>query len=135
MIDTPPLDLDLIEAAIIKSDAVVIPVRCSIFDIGSVTPVVEMCREHHKPFKFLLAAVDGKMPKLIDQTLAALVCDGEVFGSRISYRQAYIQAVAAGKVGFEIDKGLRTESDSLWAEIKRLACDPLIMMKARVANG
>jgi chromosome partitioning protein len=135
LIDTPPLDMDLIEASILKSDAVVIPVRCSLFDVGSVTPIVEMCREHKKPFKFLLSAVDGKMPKLTEQTLASLVSDGEVFGTRISYRQAYISAVAAGKVGFEVEKALTIEFDNLWAEIKRLASDPLMAMKAKAANA
>ena len=33
LIDTPPLDLDVIENSILKSDAVVIPVRPSFFDV------------------------------------------------------------------------------------------------------
>ena len=63
IIDTPPLDLDVIEAAVAVADAVIIPVRASIFDIGAITCVVEMCRERRKPYAFVLSAVDGKMPK------------------------------------------------------------------------
>src|SRR5690606_31216613 len=65
-IDTPPLDMDIIENAIVKSDCVVIPVRPAFFDVDGVAPVVEMCREWRKPYAFLLSAVDKKMPKLVE---------------------------------------------------------------------
>src|SRR5262249_40324714 len=35
IIDTPPLDIDIIETAIVKADAVVVPVRPSMLDIGA----------------------------------------------------------------------------------------------------
>lgn len=124
-IDTPPLDMDVIEGAVMHSDAVIIPVRCSVFDLCSVVPVVEMCRAHHKPFQFLLSAVDGRMPKLVEQTMATLVSQGPIFATRMSYRQSSIQAVAVGKAGFEVEKDLVTEIDNLWTEVKRLASSPL----------
>jgi chromosome partitioning protein len=119
--DTPPSELDIIENAILKSDAVVIPVRPSIFDIQSVTPIVEICRARHRPFSFLLSAVDTKMPKLTESAMAALVNDGPIFATRIRYLQAYITAVAHGKTGPEVDKSLETEVDNLWGELQRLA--------------
>jgi len=135
LVDTPPLDMDVIEGAVINSDAVVVPIRCSLFDLCSITPIVEMCRAHRKPFQFLLSAVDSKMPKLTEQIMAALVKEGPIFATRVSYRQAYIQAVAAGRVGFEIDKSLSTEIDNLWAEVKRLASSPIpIVLRACAAN-
>ena len=75
IIDTPPLELDIIENAVLKADCVLIPVRASIFDIGSITPVVEMCRERHKPYAFVLSAVDSRFKKLTERAMAALVSE------------------------------------------------------------
>ena len=99
----------------------VIPVRPSIFDIQSVTPIVETCRVRNRPFSFLLSAVDTKMPKLTESAAAALANDGPIFATRIRYLQAYITAVAHGKTGPEVDKSLQTEVDSLWDEVEQLA--------------
>jgi len=118
--DTPPSELDVIDNAILKSDAVVIPVRPSIFDIQSVTPIVEICRVRNRPFSFLLSAVDTKMPKLTESAVAALAGDGPIFATRIRYLQAYITAVAHGKTGPEVDKSLESEVNNLWEELQRL---------------
>src|SRR5436309_2670021 len=56
-IDTPPLDMDVIETAVQVADCVVIPVRTSSLDINALDAIVEMCRDHEKPYKFLLSAV------------------------------------------------------------------------------
>src|SRR5262245_13836693 len=107
LIDTPPLDLDVIEAAVAVADAVVIPVRASLFDIGAIAAVVEMCKERRKSYAFLLSAVDNKMPKLTEHARAALLTDGPVLSGRLSYRQDYISALTAGKVAFEVQKDLK----------------------------
>jgi chromosome partitioning protein len=120
LVDTPPLDMDIIEQAIAVATAVLIPVRCSIFDVNAIDPVTAMCRKHRKPFSFVLSAVDSKMQKLTDQTVAALVKDGPLAASRISYRMPYIQALVSGKTGAEISKELSGEVDGLWAEVVRL---------------
>ena len=75
----------------------------------------------HRPFSFLLSAVDTKMPKLAESAMAALVNDGPIFATRIRYLQAYITAVAHGKTGPEVDRSLETEVDNLWGELQRLA--------------
>jgi cellulose biosynthesis protein BcsQ len=120
-IDTPPLDMDLIENAVIVSDAVVVPVRASIFDIGAIDSIVEMCRGHRKPFSFLLSAVDSRFKPLNATASVALAGSGPLFRSRISYRLPYINAVTAGKAGFEIERDLQSEADALWMEVKTLA--------------
>jgi chromosome partitioning protein len=120
-IDTPPLDMDIIENAVVVSDCVVVPVRASIFDIGSIDSIVEMCKAHRKPFSFLLSAVDTRFKGLNATALKALVGNGPVFGTRISYRLPYINALTAGKVGFEIERDLQSEADSLWIEVQALA--------------
>jgi chromosome partitioning protein len=121
IIDTPPLDLDVIETAIMKSDAVVVPCRPGFFDIDAVTPIVEMCKRRKKPYSFLLSAVDSKMPKLTEAALSALVSDGPIFATRIRYLQPYIQSIMRGKTAAEIDKTCQPEIDNLWQEVKRLA--------------
>jgi chromosome partitioning protein len=134
VIDTPPLDIDIIETAVVKADAVVIPVRPSMMDICAVDAVVEMCKERRKPFSFLLAAVDPRMSKLVQKAKAELLKDGPLFSAIISYRAAYIGAMAAGKVGFEVDKDLCDEADALWAEVKRLSEANQPAVKGRAAN-
>jgi len=42
--------------------------------------------------------------------------------------------MAAGKVGFEIDKELRDEADQLWEEVKRLAGSKQPALKGRAAK-
>jgi cellulose biosynthesis protein BcsQ len=136
IIDTPPLDLDVIEAAIMQSDVVIVPIRCSLFDLGAVTPVVEMCHAHSKRFQFLLSAVDSRMSRLTQQTMGALVTQGPIFATRMSYRQSNIQAVAIGRAGFEVDRELTQEVDNLWVETKRFAtAAPLFSAERRAANG
>lgn len=120
-IDTPPLELDVIENAVLKADAVIIPCRPGFFDIDAVTPVVEMCKRRRKPYKFLLSAVDSKMPKLVEAAMSALVGDGDIFASRLRYLQPYIQSIMKGKAAFEIDKGCEAEIANLWSEVKRLS--------------
>lgn len=120
-IDTPPAEMDLIEQAIAVADAVVVPVRSGFFDVIAVQSVLEMCKEHRKPFAFVLNAVDARFKILNKQAIAALVDLGPMFATQIAYRQPYIQALARGKTGPEIDKDLQPEIDGLWSEVKRLA--------------
>lgn len=122
-IDTPPLEIDLIEQSIVVADVVVIPVRTSIFDVISIDEVVELCKAHRKPFAFVLSAFDGRVTfkVLTQQTIAALVSEGPIFGNRISYQPQYVSALMVGKTGAETSKSLKPEVDGLWAEVKRLA--------------
>jgi hypothetical protein len=118
------------------ADAVIIPVRASIFDIGAITCVVEMCKERRKPYAFVLSAVDNRMPKLTERARAALISDGPVLTGRLSYRQDYISALTAGKAGFEVERDLKGEIDQVWEEVKKLAARqlPMLTAKERAAN-
>lgn len=120
-IDTPPLELDVIESAIMKSDAVVIPCRVGFFDLNSVSPIVEMCKRRRRKYSFLLSAVDSKMPKLVEAAMTDLVSTGPVFATRIKYLQPYIASIPRGKTAAELDKSCAPEIDHLWEEVKRLA--------------
>jgi chromosome partitioning protein len=59
LIDTPPVidEAAIVEASVAACDAVVIPVRPSILDIGAMPAMAEICTEHKKPFAFLLCDV------------------------------------------------------------------------------
>ena len=120
-IDTPPLDMDIIEQAVAVADAVVVPVRPGLFDVLTVQSVLEMARQHRKPFAFLLNAVDSRFKKVTEQTTAAIEELGPIFPTKVSCRQPYIQALVIGKTGPEFERDLRPEIDSLWSEVKRLA--------------
>lgn len=133
-IDTPPLDMDVIEQSVAVANLVIIPVRSSIFDVSSIDPVTSMCRKHRKPFAFLMSAVDSKMQKLTDQAVNALVKDGNVMASRVSYRMPYIQALMQGKTGAEIAKDLSNEIDGVWSEVKRLVDAAPVSMRRSAAN-
>ncbi len=120
-IDTPPVEMDLIEQAIAVADAVVIPVRSGFFDVIAVQSVIEMCTERRKPFATLLNAVDGQHKVVNKQAIIALEALGPTFSTQIGCRQPYIQALVIGKTGPELDKKLRPEIDSLWSEVRRLS--------------
>lgn len=119
-IDTPAADQDLIEQAVAVSDAVLIPVRSGFFDVIAVQSVLEMCRDHRRPFAFVLSAVDGRFKTLTTQTLAALEGLGPILETHVSYRQPYVTALTIGRTGPELEKQLRPEIDALWAEVKQL---------------
>ena len=119
-IDGPPLDLDVIEVSIMLADAVLVPVKPSIFDIGAIDPIVEMCSARLKPFAFVMSDVDGRYKGLNASALEALTKHGNVLSVRISHKLAYVNAITIGKTGPEIDKSLEREIDRLWADVKRL---------------
>jgi chromosome partitioning protein len=120
-IDTPPSDMDLIEQSIAVASAVLIPVRCGFFDVAAVQSVVEMVRQHRKPFAFVLSAVDSRFKTLTTQTIAALGDLGPLLKMHMSYAQGYIKALAIGKTGPEIERKLKPEIDELLAEVRALA--------------
>jgi chromosome partitioning protein len=122
-IDTPPLDMDVIEQAVAVADAVLIPVRPGLLDILAVQPVIEMCTERRKPFAFVLNAVDARIgfKTLTRQTAIALEVLGPTLKTPMSYRLQYISALLIGWTGPEIEKSLRQEIDALWDEVKLLA--------------
>ena len=124
LVDTPPLEMDLIEQSIAIADTVIIPVRTSMFDVTAIEPVTSMCRKHRKDFAFLLAAVDTrvKFNLLTAQTIETLEHEGgKILDARVSYAAPYIQAITIGKTGAEVSKPLTAEVDALWLEVKAMA--------------
>jgi chromosome partitioning protein len=97
LIDCPPLDLDLIENSILKSDAVIIPVRTGFFDIDAVTPVVEICNAAASGTASCLRPWTARCLKLAEAAMSALVKDGPIFAAHLRYLQPYILSIQRGK--------------------------------------
>jgi chromosome partitioning protein len=111
----------IVEAAVAICDAVVIPVRPSILDIGAMPAMAEICKEYKKPFAFLLCDVTTAWAALNAKAVAALAKIGTVMGSRISHRMQYVNALTIGRTGPELDKELEHEVAALWSEVSRIA--------------
>ncbi|CAA2141309.1 ParA family protein [Hyphomicrobium sp. ghe19] len=120
-LDCPPGDLDLTESAIMASDAVLVPVKASAFDAWAAESVTEICKRRKVPFAFILTAVDSKMKTLNAHAIKNLSAEGQVFKSSMAYKASQINAVVAGKAGFEADKELKPEADAIFTELKSLA--------------
>jgi chromosome partitioning protein len=121
-IDTPPVDVELVEAAIAAADAVLVPIRCGFLDLMAAQTVAELCQEHGRPYAFVLGAVDGRYEFMAAQAITALDDGlGPHFETRIKYRKSWILAPAMGKTGPEIDRDARPEINALWAEAQTLA--------------
>ena len=118
-IDTAPGDMELIEEAVAVADAVVIPMRPGLFDLVAAQDVVTMCRNHGKPYAFVLTAVDARHQVVVEQMLTAINRGlGPHFKTQIRYRKAGVTALTTAKTAAEIDKDARKEIGELWAEVK-----------------
>ena len=123
-IDTPPMEMKLIEQSIAIADIVLIPVRTSFFDVSAIEPVTALCRKYRVRFAFVLAAVDSRFKSVIAQTLAVLKPEGPILETRVPHKVNYILAVAQGRTGAELSKDLAEETDALWSEIKGMIDAP-----------
>jgi chromosome partitioning protein len=100
-IDTPPAHVERIARAIAASDVVLIPVRASLFDLAAVREVVDVCKEHGKPFGFVLNADEPRRVGLRSSSLEALDKMGPILGNPIQNRAVYVSALNTGKTGPE----------------------------------
>ncbi len=122
LIDAPPSYSGIIETCVMAADAVIVPVKISMFDAGSLQPVVEMVKRHRKPYAVVLSDVDSRFKTQIAQVTEALKADGlPLLSGVISHLQAYQVAPNLGKTGAELDDKAAAEIDALWAEVCKLA--------------
>lgn len=120
-IDTVPAMLDHIEHAIQSADFVLMPTRVSVFDLAATRDVVSICKEHKKPFAFVLNATDAKWTKGIQSALAVLKKLGPVIPKSIRQRTVYASAITTGRTAGERDKVAAAEIAALWSAVKKLA--------------
>jgi chromosome partitioning protein len=120
IIDTPPMDLPLIEEAILLADFVLAPTRCGFFDMAAAQTITSMCRRHGTAFGFAINCADAKHAVVLKQTVTAIKgLEWPLLAAQVKYRQAWIQALAAGKTGAEISRDARPEIDELWTEVQK----------------
>jgi chromosome partitioning protein len=130
ILDTPPSYYSVIETAIMVADAVIVPVKTSIYDAGALETVVEMCRKYSKPFVVVLNDVDSRFKSINTSVAASLKADGlpllEIkidgklqFG--VSHLASYQAAPNEGKSGPELDEKAAKEIEVVWQEVMRLA--------------
>ena len=126
LIDTPPDEMAIIEAAIAESDVVLIPVRASALDIEASKAVVDICKRRRKPYGYVLVAVDTR-PQFKDMTKEALadlaeITKGDKLGkvltAQVPYHKAFITAMADGKTGQETDTTLQRKVADVWEQLK-----------------
>jgi chromosome partitioning protein len=119
IIDTPPAMLDQIEVAILNANHVIIPTRPSAVDVEAVADVVHLCKQHKRPFSFVINCVAPTWGKMADSAAEYLSNYGPVLKEQVGFRKAFASAMTGGKSGAEIDKVAREEIDALWSAIKR----------------
>lgn len=121
LIDTPPTEIDLIHQAVVVADAVLIPVRASMFDVAACETVVDLAKKHSKPWAFVLSAIDSRFKSLNTQATTALAQiatrrKGRILGGQVSHRMQYVQALHRGKTGAEVDADCENEIKTLWSQ-------------------
>lgn len=103
VIDTPPQDGAINEAAIALADLVVIPVKHSPHDVRAAKTTVRMCQAAGKRFYFLLNETNGRAVALdATRNLAAI---GPVIPQHVPKLNGYWNAMVPGGVFKEYDKG------------------------------
>lgn len=125
LIDTPPTEIDVMHQAIVVADAVLIPVRASMFDVAACETVTELANRHSKPWAFVLSAIDSRFKSLNTQATTALAQiatrrKGRILGGHVSHRMQYVQALHRGKTGAEVDADCANEIAGLWAQCLQL---------------
>lgn len=122
-VDTPPSQLDRIEAIIAAADVVLIPTRVGIMDIEAIKVTEELCVEHRRPYAFVLNMVTANATRVTADTVAHLRTGRRVLLEPfVSNRQSYSTAMFAGKTAGEArDAAARAEIDGLWRAVHDFA--------------
>lgn len=121
IIDTPPGRIGSLKSAVDVADAVLIPVKASILDAGSLQPIVELCQSRRVPFAVVLSDVDTRFKAANNEVAEALGAELPLLDVRITHLQSYMVAPNLGKTGAEIDKKAAEEIDTLWKAVWKLA--------------
>ena len=125
-LDTAPSSMDQIELAIEAADFVLIPVTSSAFDLMAARSIVDICKEHDKPFAFVLNRQNARRDALNSSARSHLLKLCEVLEESVQDRTAYVSALNKGKAGPEHPdtkqaREARAEIEALWAAVKARA--------------
>ena len=122
-LDTAPTISDQTVSLVHLADFVVIPVRPSPSDLWAVTETVQLVKEAHKRFIFVITQAKPQA-SITAQAIAALSEHGRVAKSFIADRVGYASAMTGGNTAPEITPKapVALEITNLWAELK--SCFP-----------
>lgn len=122
VIDTPPLDMKVIEFAINVADFVVIPVMLSAPDLDAAKTIVGLCNRWRKKYAFLINSFDNRpaFKKANADGLALMAQRDPVFKTRMPDNPKFREGWSVGKVGAETDKKLGDEVGKIIAEIEEM---------------
>ncbi|NOU05174.1 MAG: ParA family protein [Hyphomicrobiaceae bacterium] len=119
-IDTPPSQIDRMEAVIACCDFVLIPTRVGIMDIEAVRITEELCQQHRKPFAFVLNMVSPGAAAT--SSAAGFLRSGRrlLLEPHVSYRHSHGNAMFNGKTASEVkDATARSEIEDLWTSVQK----------------
>lgn len=118
-LDTAPTISDQTVSLVHLADFVVIPVRPSPSDLWAVTETVQLVKEAHRPFIFVITQAKPRA-SITAQAVAALSEHGRVAKSFIADRVGYASAMTGGNTAPEITPKapVALEITNLWAELK-----------------
>ena len=121
VIDTPPLDMKVIEYAVNVADFVVIPVMLSAPDLDAAKTIVGLCNRWRKKYAFLINSFDNRPAfKKANADAKAMMPGGPVFTTKLPDNPKFREGWAAGKVGAETDKKLGEDVNKIIAEIEEM---------------
>lgn len=125
-LDTAPSAMEQIERAIEAANFVLIPVTASAFDLMAARAIVDLCKDHDKPFAFVLNRQNARRDALNSSAKTHLRKLGEVLDENVQDRTAYVSALNKGKTGPEHPdikqaREARPEIEALWAAVKKRA--------------
>jgi chromosome partitioning protein len=123
-VDTAPRASASLFHVVAACDGVIVPVRPSTLDIGTVEQTKAIVEAAGKPFAFVVNEAPARAPE-IAEARAILAEIGPVLDTVIGQRRAYGRAIADGSTAAEAPKFLGRPSDAtrevaaLWAEVAR----------------
>ena len=119
VIDTPPLDMKVIEFAVNVADFVIVPLMLSAPDIDAAKTVIGLCNRWRKKYAFLINSFDSRPTfKKANADGLAMLPRGPVFETRLPDSPKFREGWQTGKVGADTDKTLTAKVDELIDEIK-----------------
>lgn len=131
VIDTGPVGLEHIKAAIRAADLAIVPMQVSQVDLDAARPVLRMAYHGGKPFRVVFTFTTPKTPGT--QELRDLLVDEgfPVSASQFSWNETVRLATFHGLTGIDAeDKKAVKETAQLWAEVAPLIGLP-VKKKAR----
>lgn len=132
VIDTPPLDMKVIEFAVMSADFVVMPVILSTPDIDSSKTIVALCSKRRRKYAYLINSFDSRPTfKKVNADGLAMIPRGAVLKTRLPDSPKFREGWNVGKAGADTDKALAAVLDEVIDEIRA----EIAPTKGAAANG